>query len=288
MSQSISTDDALSMFEEGTGLRWKVIQPSEVKNYSSRYNTYVWTLCLDNSCQRMLYVVPENVQPTFSDYEKIIAYLEKHALPILPKIKLDLDQFPGAITYAALPSGALIRFEIKPDADIILRYKGSTNPVAFSPSKIMSIKHSVPTILNEYLTKWDKISIKGMDEGGKIELEISNSITNEFYDFDVTLVGNTLTATVMPTPLKASLGDTWEFEGHISLSIIGKIENSTMPPQPKPAMFNESLVSNNKVDTYILIGLGAIALTIATAGIGDFVIAAGAVGTTEIASAASQ
>ena len=64
-----------------------------------------------------------------------------------------------------------------------------------------------------------------MKDGGKIELEISNSLTNEFFDFDVTLVGDTITATITPTPIKTALGDTWEFEGHISLNIIDIIDS---------------------------------------------------------------
>jgi hypothetical protein len=81
------------------------------------------------------------------------------------------------------------------------------------------------------------VSLIGSPEHGHLKLKISNSITNEFYDFDVTLAGNTFGATV--TPAKSA-----ELK-------------SVIAPE---------LDHNQNYTTYILIGLGTVAIGLATAG----------------------
>ena len=276
-SNNMSKKEAVKMFEDGTGLEWKVINPAQVRQYSSGHNAPVWTLCLNNACNHVVYVVPKNAQPSMSDYEKILDFLKKHGLPMLPKIKVDLDDFP-AQKKAFVLRNFVITVEIKPTADIILQYKNSTNPVAYSAHKLVSLKHSIPTKLSEYLTAWNKISLGGSFESGHLKLKISNSITNEDYDVDIALEGNIFSATITPTPIVTALGSFWKFEGQIALQIKGTVEpfDTAAPP---PVIISEPAqhtVHHSHLLIYVLVGLittvGA-ALTIPTAGTSD--VAAG-------------
>ena len=284
MSKSISANDALSMFEDGTGLKWKVINPSQAKNYSTQYGSYVWTLCLDNSCKQMLYVVPENMQPTFSDYEKIIAYLKKHALPMLPKIKLDLDHFPAA-PFSFYTRLFTISGTVKPTADIILQYKNSTAPFSYSRSKLMSLKFSQPTQITDYIKAWNKIKVENISTD-KIQLTLSNSITGESFDVDLALQGNSFSTTVTPKPVTTNISNTWNIEGQMSLKIEGAVTPSDASAENVSNKFSKiategvlDYVKLNEFElkhsTYIYVALGGIALGIITGGIADAALITG-------------
>jgi len=239
----------------------------------------------------MLYVVPQGVQPTFSDYEKIINYLKKHALPLLPKIKLDLDQFPAA-PFAFYTRAFTITGTVKPTADIILQYKNSTNPFSYSPSKLMSLKLSQPTEITEYIRAWNKIKVESIATG-KINLEISNSITGETYDVDLTLKGNTFSTTVTPKPVTTNISNTWQFEGQMSLRIEGSIAPSDTSAINQPSALTKMMVGGAfdyiklnehelKYSKYIYLALGGIALGLFTGGLGDAaLVTAGSLGGAE-------
>jgi len=256
---------ALAKFEEDTGEEWKVIQPSQTKYYANHLGMLVWSFNVDGLGKKKLYVVPVK-KPHYRDYQKILNSFKKKAFSIMPAVKIDADGFPSIKTYTILPNGKIILFEIKLSSDIIFKYAGSKNPLTYTPGKFINLKQSAKEEINEYLKKWDKISYRGVDSNGKFNLEISNSITNEYCDFDVTVSADTISAKVTPTPVNTIIDHDWEVEGQIDLTIEGKMIHNDEPP-PQVEHSTEALSHElEHIGIYVLVGVGAVVLTFATLG----------------------
>ena len=236
----------------------------------------VWSFNVDRLGKKRLFVVPVK-KPHYRDYQKILSSFKKKAFSIMPAVKIDADHFPAIKTYTILPNKKIMLFSIKLSSDTIFKYSGSKNPLTYTPGKFINLKHSVKEEINDYLKKWDKISVKGMGGYGQIKLEISNSITNEFYDFDVSLEGDRIYAKITPTPVNTIIDHDWEVEGQIDLTIEGIMIDGGDPP-PKEMSSTETSVSEFKhIGIYIFVGIGATILTFATGGT-DLLVGAGVIG----------
>jgi|GEM_PF-2435532 len=259
MPSQSEIEQTLKMFEHGTKQKWRVIPKSQARYYphAGQKNQF-WVLCLDTSCKGQIYVVRQGQKPHYSDYDKILRFLRKKGLPILPKINVNLTDFP-AQPYSMLIDDFSVEGTIKPLGSLSLKSIHSKSPLTYTPGKLANIKYSSSRQVNEYMQAWSKISLIKHSEDGKLTLKISNSITNQYYDFDASLEGNVFSATITLTPDKTVIGGEWIVEGQLSFKVTGMfIDVNAAPPPRKSKSGNSVLAHHNQMghSVYYMIGVG--------------------------------
>ena len=149
----------------------------------------------------------------------------------------------------------------------------------------MSLKFSQPIEISDYIKAWNKIKIESASQG-EVKLKISNSMTGEFCDADLTIKGTTFSTVVTPKPIRTEISNTWEFEGQMSLQIEGAITPTDAFAASKPTeitkLVDQGMLEYIKLNgyelqhsTFIYVALGGIALSLLTGGIGDAALVAG-------------
>lgn len=224
----VSRTQALQMLAEGTGMQWKEISRHDVWRYSNFHRTYVFVLCLNDSCDAPVYVVPKFIHPTLDELQRVIHFLKQNAMGILPKIKLDADKV--LVDSSVLAFGVRFYVRVLLDTDLILKQRGSKNPITYSPGKLYSIKFSSPKKLDKYLKSWTKVSIDKLKKN-EIIFNISNAVSGESHSFDATLGSDgSISVNFTPDPVDTSIGDNWQLENQLTLAV--KIQNHPFPPPP--------------------------------------------------------
>lgn len=276
-----SEAQAIKMLEDDLGYPLKVIPKSQVEHYTSKYGVSVWVLCMSDTCKRMVYVTPKNRKPHYSDYQKLLASAKKRGVKILPKIKYDFEGFPS-YRHTVVQENYFIEFEVKLSSDIILKSTHSKMPITYTPGQLMNIEYSQEYAINNYLQSWNKMELIGFTKD-HINLKLGSSLTNQYYNLDVAVNGNTFSTTITPKTAEAVVNNDWVIEGEISLEISGAV-------YPYNSQMHHSSVGqivlhhepSKRYTSYILLGIGVTALGLATFGVGDIVLLSAA-GATAIA-----
>lgn len=257
MTSRMTAKQSVQMLEDGTNQQWRVIPESQTRYYphAGQANAF-FVLCLDNSCNGKIYVVPKLLKPHYSDYDRLLKFLRKKGLPILPKINVNLTNFP-AQPYAVIFGGFSLEGDIKPVGSLSLKSLHSANPLTYTPGKLANIKYTHSRQINNYLNAWNKVSLNKRKSDGELSLKVSNSITNESYDFDVALEGNVFSVTITLTPSHAVLGNEWVIEGQIALKITGvMVDTGSISPSRTNQSVTRSHHAPLEHNAFYMIGIG--------------------------------
>lgn len=278
-NRTATENEAIRMLEDDLGYSLKVIPKSQVDSYDP-----VWVLCMNDTCKRMVYVTPIDRKPHYSDYQKLIASAKKRGLHILPKIKISLDDFP-TYKHTIIQGQFYIEFELKPTSDITLQYNHSNNPMTYTPGKLMRTQAIQKHNIDEYIKAWDKMEILSYTSG-ELKLRLGNTMSNEHYDFEVLIIGNSFTASITPIQTNTIIDNDWTLDGEISFELKGSIYPYDFAAHANTVTRANTPVShiNHHYKSYILLGIGVSALGLATFGVGD-VIVLPAIGAASLAAA---
>jgi hypothetical protein len=191
-------------------------------------------LCTDRTCQEGVYLVPEHLHTRVDVMTSMMRYLKRTGYEFIPAIKCDLDDFPSPPPIVfGLPEGTAI-FNIKLAGDLILRNIHSINPMTYGASGLMSFNLNTEMVVEHYVMNW-KLKACKIKDSNILNVTFGNSITHEETNFDITIDGNTISASTTLPPTR-TVYDKWEIEGQVSLTILGTINENDQNPPPAPAV----------------------------------------------------